>query len=179
MNKKKNETEQNAETTKPAAKSGNKILLFGILAIILAIQTTVVCFLVPKPGNPDEAAAKARSDSLKLAAEQMTEMGATTIDAPIEAVVNIAGTDGERFLKVAVIMEYEAENENLGAELMRRAPRHKDLLLDHMSKLSLMEVTEPDARNKIRKDLLRLINKTLPPDLGEVNDVLFTQYIIQ
>ncbi|MFP4013683.1 MAG: flagellar basal body-associated protein FliL [Chitinispirillaceae bacterium] len=179
MNKKKNEPEQNAEVKKSPAKSGNKILLLGILAVILAVQTTVVYFLVPKPGNPEEAAAKARSDSLTLAAEQMTEMGATTIDAPIEAVVNIAGTDGERFLKVVVILEYETKNERLGAELRRRAPRHKDLLLDHMSKLSLIEVTEPDARNKIRKDLLRLINNTLPADLGKVNDVLFTQYIIQ
>ncbi|MFP4163354.1 MAG: flagellar basal body-associated protein FliL [Chitinispirillaceae bacterium] len=178
MNKKKGqETEQKIDDKKQ--KSGNKLLLFGILAVILVIQATVVYFLVPKPENPEEHAAKAKSDSLKIAAEQMTQMGATTIDAPIEAVVNIAGTDGERFLKVALILEYDQKNEKLGAELRRRAPRHKDLLLDHLSKLSLLEVTEPDARRKIRKDLLRLINKTLPAEMGEVNDVLFTQYIIQ
>ncbi len=180
-----NEKAKEAETA-PAAggqtkeKGGNKLVLLGIILVIIAIQTVIVILLMPKPENPEATAAKARSDSLKVVAEQATSMGATTIDAPIEAIVNIAGTEGERFLKAAIILEYDEKNEVLGAELRRRAPRYKDLLLDHLSKLTLIEVTEPDARDKIRKDLLRLINKTLPPKMGgEVRDVLFTQYIIQ
>jgi flagellar basal body-associated protein FliL len=60
-----------------------------------------------------------------------------------------------------------------------RAPRFKNLFIDHLSRLTLADLTEPDAKDKIRKDLVRLVNATMPPKEGEVRDVFFTEYIIQ
>jgi flagellar basal body-associated protein FliL len=160
-------------------KGGNLILVIGIIAGIVAIQTALAYLIVPKPVDEKAIAAKREADSLKQLEEAANRMGAVTSDAPIEATVNIAGTDGERFLKASIILEYDEKNAELGKELRNRSPRYKDLFIDHLSTLSLMEVTEPMARDKIRRDLLRMINTSLPPNIGEVQNVLFTSFIIQ
>lgn len=162
--------------------SNNPILTIGIIVGVI-ILNTIIAFLLVKltqPKSEELKKALMEADSLKKAAERMTSMGATTADAPIEVVVNIAGTDGERFLKAAVIFEYDDKSfPNLGPELIRRMPKYKDLLINHLSRLTLNDLTQPDAKDKIRADLLRLVNATLPPNLGEVREVLFTSYIIQ
>lgn len=167
---------------KPAGESGGKGLFFGVIAGIVILNTVIAFFLIQmtKPKNTDEVEAKLKADSAKVAAESVTEMGATTAEAPIEAVVNIAGTDGERFLKSSIAFEFnEVQYPLLAAELTKRAPKFKDILIDYLSKLTLLEVTAPDAKEKIRKDLLRIVNNSLPPKLGEVKEVYITQYIIQ
>ncbi|MBN1576076.1 MAG: flagellar basal body-associated FliL family protein [Chitinispirillaceae bacterium] len=161
---------------------GNKYLIIGILAGVIILNALVAFMLitVTKPKSADEITAKTQADSLQSAAQRITSMGATTAAAPIEAIVNIAGTNGDRFLKAAIIFEYDdQEYPDLGEELARRAPRFKNLLIDHLSRLTLVDVTEPDAKEKIRKDLVRIVNATLPPKMGEVREVLFTTYIIQ
>lgn len=170
------------ETQSKGNGGNNRILMISILAGVILINS-VIAFLmvrVTKPENPEAKAAKMQADSLKRATERMTVMGATTADAPIEAIVNIAGTEGERFLKAAIIFEYDdKEFPALGEELTRRGPKFKDLLINHLSRLTMEDLTEPDAKEKIRKDLLRLVNASIPPKVGEVREVLFTTYIIQ
>jgi flagellar basal body-associated protein FliL len=160
-------------------KGSNLILVIGIIVGIVAIQAAIAYLLIPKPVDEAAIAAKREEDSLRVIAEAGTRMGAVTGDAPIEALVNIAGTDGERFLKATIILEYDEKNVQLGNELRRRVPRYKDLMMSHLSTLSLVEVTEPGAQEKIRGDLLRMINATLPPQVGEVQNVLFTGFIVQ
>ncbi|MDR0305795.1 MAG: flagellar basal body-associated FliL family protein [Chitinispirillales bacterium] len=158
-------------------KGGNKLALIIVLLSIVAVQAVVVYFIVPRPENPEARAEKLAQDSIRIAQEAATKMGA--VSEPIDATVNIAGTDGERYLKASIILEYDENNKLIGAELIRRAPKYKSLLIDHLASLTLMEVTDPNARDKIRKDLIRLINGTLPPKMGEVMDVHFKDYIIQ
>jgi flagellar basal body-associated protein FliL len=164
------------------SEGGNRFLMIGILAGVIILNTLIAFGLIKltKPKSEEQKIARIKADSLKQATERATSMGSTTPESPIEAIVNIAGTEGDRFLKAAIIFEYD-DNEypDLGEELERRIPKFKDLLINHLSRLTLVEVTEPDAKDKIRKDLLRLVNATLPPKLGEVREVLFTSYIIQ
>jgi flagellar basal body-associated protein FliL len=161
-------------------KGGNMILVIGIIVGVVVIQTAAVYLIVPKPpANEEEIAQKAKADSLKKASEDATKVGATTEDTPIEFVVNIAGSD-EHFLKSSVIFEYEEKNEKLGAELRKRAPtKYKDMLIKHMSSLSLTEITDPSERDKICKDLQRMVNASLPKGMGEIRSVMFINYIVQ
>jgi len=161
------------------AKDSNKLVLIIILLSIVAVQAVIVYFIVPKPVNEEARAEKAAQDSLRTAQEAATKMGDLTDDTPIETIVNIAGTDGERFLKCAIILEYDGRNKGLGEELRRRAPRHRSMLNSYMSKLTLMEVTDPQMRDKILKDLVRMINNDLPDRMGEIRGVIFKDYIIQ
>ena len=172
-------------STKPEKeKTGNnsKFILIGILAGVLILNTVVAFVLIQatKPKNVQEEMAKMKADSLKQAQETATIMGATTAEAPVEAIVNIAGTDGERFLKAAVIFEYDdVKYPELGAELLRRAPKFKNVLINQLSRLTLVELTEPDAKVRISKEYMRLINSSLPSKMGEIREVMFTSFIIQ
>jgi flagellar basal body-associated protein FliL len=174
-------TPEAAEETKKSDR-GNKFLMVGILAGVVLFNTIVafVMIKVTKPQSEEQKMARLQADSLKFANERATSMGATTAEAPIEAIVNIAGTDADRFLKAVIIFEYDdRQYPALGEELTRRSPKFQDLLINHLSSLTFDELKEPDAKKKIRKDLLKMVNATLPPKLGEVRDVLFTTYIIQ
>lgn len=179
--KKENSGESAKESEKPSEK-GNRFAFIGIL-IGMVLLNAVVAFVLVKATSPESQQrkeARIHADSLKKAMEKATAMGATTADNPIEAVVNIAGTDGERFLKAAIIFEYDdVAYPELGQELIKRAPKFKNLLIDNLSKMTLMDLTEPDAKERIRKNLLKHINNTIPAKTGEVREVLFTTYLIQ
>ena len=57
------------------------------------------------------------------------------------------------------------------------SPRVKNLLIDMVSEIPLVELNEPTAKDKIRSNLLRKINNAMPK--LEVTDVLLDQFIIQ
>lgn len=180
--KKKESNEENSKDSVKKEPKGNKFAFIGVLAGMVLLNAVIAFVLVKatSPESQEKKLARVQADSLKKTIEVATSMGATTAESPIEAVVNIAGTDGERFLKAAIIFEYDdVAYPELAAELEKRAPKFKNLLIDHLSKLTLMDVTEPDAKDRIRKNLLKLINSTLPAKNGEVREVLFTTYLIQ
>jgi flagellar basal body-associated protein FliL len=159
-------------------KGGNMILVIGIIVGVVVIQTAAVYLIVPKPpANEEEVAQKAKADSLKKAAEDATKVGAFT--DPVEITVNIAGTE-DHFLKAAVIFEYDEKNSKLLDELTKRlTTTYKDMLIKHMSSLSFSEITDPSEKDKICKDLQRMVNGSLPKGLGEIRSVKFTNYITQ
>jgi len=170
------------KTEKKSGSGGNKMLFIGLIAGVLAVNS-VVAFLIVQATTPKKETdkeAKHKVDTAKAEAEHGTNVVATTAEKPIEALVNIAGTDGERFLKVAVAFEYDNVTHPLLAEALEtRAPKIKDMMIDHLAKLTLVEVTEPEAKDKIRKDLLRLVNNSLPKEEGSIRDVYIVNYIIQ
>jgi flagellar basal body-associated protein FliL len=191
--KEKEEGKKNAD----ARPKNNKMLFVGIIAGVIAIELVagfvLVKMVIPKPELDAETGM--HEDSTARHDEQLTVMGSTTAETPVEVVVNIAGTDGERFLKAAVVLEYEergggAVKKKEGGEgggalspmaeaILQRLPKYKSYLIEYLSKMTITEVTAPDAKEKIRKDLMRVVNSTLPSDLGEVRDIYFTQFIIQ
>jgi len=166
-----------AEGGEGGKKGGNLLLVIGIIVGVVVLQTALVYLIVPKQGG--DKAAEAAADSLKLAAEAATKMGAVTSDAPIEAIVNIAGTDGERFLKAAILLEYNDKNAALGLELRNRVPKFTDIFMEYLANLTMKDLEDAGARDKIRKDMLRLINNTLPAKLGEVDGIVLKTFIIQ
>lgn len=175
----------------------NAMAFAGIIAgiVVLELVVGIVIVKVAMPRMPDEIEAKSRADSLHQIEAEATSMGSTTAEKPIEVLVNIANTNGDRFLKAAVVLEYEekgpkrpAKKEGkeggeggspLGEAILERMPKYKSWLIENLSKLSLAEITAPEAKERIRKDFLRMVNNSLPPDLGAVKDVYFTQFIIQ
>jgi flagellar basal body-associated protein FliL len=164
------------------AKGNNKFMFIGLIAGVLIINTAMAFFLVqmtsPKKDKVAEDAHK--TDTAHADAEHSTHVAATTADAPVEAVVNIAGTDGERFLKIAVAFEFDdVAHPMLLEALTHRSPKIKSMMIEYLSKLTLVEVTEPEAKEKIRKELLRIVNSSIPKEEGSIRDVYIVNYIIQ
>jgi flagellar basal body-associated protein FliL len=195
----KDREKEESKKSSDAAPKSNKMLFMGIIAGVIVLELAagfiIIKLVMPKPSVEMEAGA--HEDSTARQEEQMTAMGSTTAETPVEVVVNIAGTDGERFLKAAVVLEYEerggeakkkeggghgegkAALSPMASAIQQRLPKYKSYMIEYLSKMTITEVTAPDAKEKIRKDFIRLVNNTLPADLGEVKDIYFTQFIIQ
>ena len=181
------EKENIQEEKKDAGKSGekkpesNKMIMMGIIAGVIVINAIVAFVFIQllKPPNPEEVDAKMKADSLKQSVTQQTTIGAIS-DPPLEAIVNIAGTDGMRFLKVVIVFEYnDKKDKKLGEELTLRNAKLKDLLIEQLSAMTLEELNEPDVRTKIRKEFMRTVNNTLPTKIGQISNVYINEFIIQ
>ena len=177
--KKTEEKTDGEKTGQVKAPGGNKPLLAGIIAGVVVINVVVAFVLIQllKPPDPEAETEKLKSDSLKQTSFQQTSVG--LVSDPIEAIVNIAGTDGMRFLKVVLVFEYEEQHKNLGEELVRREARLRDMLIKQLSAMTLEELNGPDAQVRIQKDFLRSANNTLPPKAGMVSNVYIREFIIQ
>jgi len=177
--KEKEKAPEGAVEKKPvqgAAKS--KILFPAIIAgtIVLNIIIALVLIQMTKPKGSTEKEAEAKADSLHQRDSKHAEMG--EIGEPIDAIVNVKGTDGERLLKVVVRLEFPSGGgEEFAKEMKKISPRVRSLLIDIVSEMTLAELNEPAAKDKILKNLLIKIHATIPK--VEVLNVLLDQLIIQ
>jgi len=157
------------------------LLIFAAIGATIkyVVLPTIAYLFVPVPASEDRLAINAKMDSLRLISEAATKTGAITDDAPIDFVVSISGTE-DHFLKAAIVFEYDENNKALGAELRKGASgKYKDIVIKYMSNLSFAEVSDPSERDKICQELKRSINASLPANIGGVQSVMFTMYILQ
>jgi flagellar basal body-associated protein FliL len=184
MNEKDKDKEKAPEAAgeKKAAKGAgvmsSKILFPAIIAgtVVLNIIIALVLIQMTKPKTASEKDAEAKADSLHVKQAKHAEMG--EIGDPIDVIVNVKGTDGERLLKVVVRLEFPGgKGEEFVKEMKKISPRIKNLLIDIVSEMTLPELNEPAAKDKVLKTLLGKIHATLPK--VEVDDVLLEQFIIQ
>jgi flagellar basal body-associated protein FliL len=196
MNDKK-ETKAGSPATESAPAKNSRMFFIGVLAVVLGFQAVlgivIVRMATARPAAaalPDARANHMQLDSAARAANDETAMGETTAQTPLDVVVNIAGTDGERFLKASVILEYsdreakkaggkEEKASPLGEAITQRMPKFKSFLIDELSKMTIDQLNAPDAREHIRKEFLKMANESLPSTLGEVRNVYFTEFIVQ
>ena len=200
MSEKKSNDDASSNSVVAKPKSNMPILL-AIVIVGIALQFGGMYYFsrVRSAGTATPAAKEkevSASDEERvtpLGAE--TEMGATTAETPLEVTVNIAGTEGERFLKAAIVMEYlerggaegkkkEGHGEGKGAPglsdaIKERLPKYRDYLNEKLSAMSMTELTAPDTKEKLKREIIKMVNNSLPAHLGTITNVYFTQFIIQ
>jgi flagellar basal body-associated protein FliL len=182
MNEKGKEKEKAPESAgekKPAPGIAKSNMLFPAIiaaAIVFNVIVALVLIQITKPKGSAEKEAEAKADSLHQGDSKHAEMG--EFGDPIDVIVNVSGTDGERLLKVVVRLEFPSgKGEEFVKEMKKISPRVKSILIDIVSEMTLAELNEPPAKDKILKNLLSKIHATMPK--VEVVDVLLDQFIIQ
>ncbi len=92
-----------------------------------------------------------------------------------DIVVNLAGSNGTRYLKVS----YTAFSAS--SDLQERMTRHRNELLDMnlrvLSSKTLGELEAPGARNLLRNELIENLNRVLGENI--VEQVYFTDFVVQ
>lgn len=102
------------------------------------------------------------------------EAGAAAL-VPIDAViVNVAETQGRRFLKASMTLELDDAAEVETATT--RLPILRGAVIDVLSGKNLDELVSPDARGRIRGEILDTLNAKGEP---EFKDLFFTEFIVQ
>jgi flagellar FliL protein len=186
------EEEKKPEEAAPAADGGSKKALIKwaivgvILLLFIGIEVGIAVFFVEKlkePTGEEDAAKMQEAAEQEAALKAQTEMG-TTLEAPIEVLVNISGEDG-RFLKCGVQLEYDPSDTQLGSELEMRKARMKDVILDIMSSHPMSDLMTNDGKKAIREQIVAEINAILPErgsdgkKLGKIKRSYFDSFMIQ
>ncbi len=139
----------------------------GICAGLAATAAALVLFVVrplfpPAPAGPAQPAAAQEKFGRVIALESV--------------VVNIAQTEGRRYLKATVHVEVP-EEEKVVKEVESRKPLLLDALVGTLSKKTLTDVTAPEALDRLRGELLERLCDTLGRE--RIRRVFITEFVVQ
>lgn len=90
-------------------------------------------------------------------------------------IVNLAESNGQRYLKINLQLEMNAES--LRPELEARKPQIMDLIISILSSKTLEDVTSTVGRNRLKRELIDRINAELVT--GKIVNIYFTEFVIQ
>jgi len=178
----------------PAGKSNMKkiIVIVLVLVLVLAVAGVGAVLMLKK---------KAKSaDGEEAAAEQTHETAAFDPHKPPVFVamepftVNLQPENGEQFLQVVATLR--VQNDKIGEEVKVFMPQIRHEVLSLLSGKKASEVTTPDGRKELAKNIREIVNEILgwtPPkkkkksaddeegsaDGAPVMGVFFTQFIVQ
>jgi flagellar FliL protein len=160
------------EPAAPAAPSAiKKVLAYlptvGILAALAGGAFAVALFVV-RPMFPPVAAGDVKA--------KPTPHKFGRVVALDSVVVNVAQTEGRRYLKATVHIEVP-EEEKIVKEVESRKPQLLDLIVATLTKKTLSEVTAPEALDRLRGEVLERVNQALGPE--RVRQVFITEFVVQ
>ena len=165
----------------PKKKGGNLGVLIGLIVGILVIQIGVAIFVV-KITAPKDDATEELEDGKKNEEKIVSLKNEIVAPETFDIVVNIAETDGSRFLKINIAVAYDGdnkENKNLTANYVSLVTKIKSKLVEYLSSLTIEDVTARNAQKNIRGDILRECNKVIPDGQGSLSNVYINEFIIQ
>ncbi|MDD5558326.1 flagellar basal body-associated FliL family protein [Candidatus Methylomirabilis sp.] len=163
------------EEKKASAAGGGKLKAIAIQAGIFMALTGAafgVNLYVLKP----MLVVSGKEQAKEPPAKPKTERHAGKILLLDPAIVNIAGTNGRRYLKVTVQIEIP-EEEKLVKEVEARKPLLSDRLIQILARKPLEEVTSAGSLEILKRQIADQFGKELGAD--RLQDVYLTEFVIQ
>lgn len=159
-----------AEAPKSEPFNIKKIVMIGVPIIL--IQVVLLYFLFAKfiaPGMSGQTSAKEESHEEAAVPDQ------TQVMVIKDIIVNPAGTNGTRFLLTTVGLEIPSPE--LKLELEAKEIQTRDILNTILTSKGLDELTAPQFKEMLRKEILEKLNSTLTK--GKIKNIYFSKFIIQ
>ena len=168
------ETPDTPDTPTPAASGGRQkiqrlLVRLGILAVLAGVAFAVVLFVV-RPHFPP------LTEGSKPPAQAPAPVKFGRVVSLESVVVNVAQTEGRRYLKATIQLEV-AEEEKVVKEVEARKPQIIDLLVATLAKKSLTDVTTPDALDRLRAEIHERISQELGKE--KVRRIFITEFVVQ
>ncbi len=146
-------------------KSSRKIIVIGkiFLLILILIGQSYLAYVIVDKYYP--------SIYVKMNEEDPPELGTYLME---QLVVNPANTNGRRYLMVEISLELNIEHIPL---MENNNPKVKQELIETFSKRTVSQLTTPEERDTIRKEVTDIINSSI----GEISvqNLYFTKYVLQ
>lgn len=144
-----------------------KIFLILILSIlIVSVAGGGIFFFLSKKGGEVEEAKKGKN----------SKGSKHTVFIEIDPIiVNLLDPTGKRYLQIK--MSLEVADKKVEEEVKKKDPIIKDIILKTLSGKTVEEVIVPEAKDKIKQELLKKINEALGEEL--VLNLYITQYIVE
>jgi flagellar basal body-associated protein FliL len=159
-----------------------RILPLTLILILFLGAQLAIGLIIASRLKPDDPAEKALLEQKRLdeeAVRKNTQMG-STLAAPVEVTVNIAETNGERFLVCAIQFEWDGiTHPKLAAEIELRLVRIKDIIINILSSKPLVELQQRDGKKSITDAILADVNMIIPEESGTIRNCFIDKFIIQ
>ncbi|MBN2333710.1 MAG: flagellar basal body-associated FliL family protein [Deltaproteobacteria bacterium] len=170
---KKETSEENSEVTEQdGGKKPKKLFLIIIIIIALLVVggggfAIYYFFLAPKPPTAEELA------QMEAAKRPKPEILPVFSLKPF--VVNLAGGSGRRYLKVS--MKLELSSEDLLAEIDKRQPQIRDVILTLLSSKTSDEVNSMEGKFILREEIVKRVNTFLIT--GKITKIYLEEFVVQ
>lgn len=170
------EENEKAEKIEDKAPKKGKLKLIIILLVGLAVLGGGGAYLWFKVIAP-AIGAGGGAESGKEKKERPEEIEAVTGQMfPLEPfIINLAGVEGKRFLKLS--LELELNSEKLTSEVTANLPKIKDSILILLSSKTFDDIYTVEGKFKLRDEITARVNRFLVS--GHVMNVYFTEFVIQ
>lgn len=165
-----------------AKRRGNPLVLvaaiLGLIAVAAALTYVVSgpLFIRMRTGTPPNATASGPAGTAAGAGEtDGAHRKIGTFVAFGEFIVNVAGTDGERYLKASVTVELEPGQS--ADEVAAKMPLLRDRVNDVLSSRTMAELEGTANRERLRRDLRDCVNASL--SATRVAAVYLVEFVLQ
>lgn len=160
-----------------ASKGGMmKFIIIGLVAVLL-LGGGAFAYFKFFAGHGEEEKAKEEGHGEK--SEKDKEVGQAGMPGtmfPLESfIVNLAGSEGKRFLKITI--DLELDKAEAAEEVKARLPQVKDSILILLSSKSFEEIYTVQGKFKLRDEVISRTNSFLKT--GKVKNIYFTEFVIQ
>jgi flagellar basal body-associated protein FliL len=138
-------------------------VLAGLAGAAFALVVFVVRPMFPAPGAAEKPPQKAGEKFGRVVA----------LDS---VVVNVAQTEGRRYLKATVHVEV-SDDEKTVKEVEARKAQLLDLIVATLTRKSLSDLTSPEALDTLRNEVLARVSQALGAE--RVRRVYITEFVVQ
>ena len=158
-----------------AAGGNKKGMIIGIIVGLLVLggggYYAYINFFKEKPAEEKPADGEEAKEAAPV--EKDVDLG---LMFPLDPfVVNLAGSEGKRFLKVTISLELSTPEVNL--ELKENIQKITDSILVLLSSKAFEDVYSVEGKFKLKDEMTTRVNRFLV--VGHVKDAYFTEFIIQ
>ena len=175
------EVEQQAPA--PPAESGGVFspAMLGALIGVVVLAVLLSVFIVMRVIGPQVEQRRVLKEERELMGQTIDDIIRAKKQFPLEAVVvNLAGSNAERYLRTTVVLGYEFsgdQTDQLGMELETRRPEIRNQIISVLQSKELRDVDSKEGRESIRREILNRVNAMLVS--GRVLNVYYTEFVVQ
>ena len=158
---KKEAAEEEEQPVEPKKKSKLKSIIIALVALVVVTAGAIAGFYFFTKAE---------------AKKPVADKPAVITIWPMEAfIINIAETNGERYLKI--VMQLEVSEPDVVKELEQLKPRLRDSILDLLTPKTYKELMDLAGKQRLREEIAGRINNIL--QRGKVTKVYFTDFVVQ
>ena len=179
-------------TVKPSGGGGDGPNVIVVIIVLVVIQALVVAaiwffaFRLPKEKPNLAKELKNPEDTVQvedtIAHATSILPGEMILQKETEITVNVAGTNGERFLQAWISVAYDSNdkgNKDILTKMANFAPQMKSKAEEYLSGLTIDDINSKGIRQKICRDLTVELNGIVPKGAGKLSNVYLEKFIVQ
>jgi flagellar FliL protein len=174
--------EEKSEETKEK-KSGSSLVLIIIIVLLVLILVggglAAYFLLSDNTQNQPDMQQTQQPQSKQMKRSKVSRSSDLIEIGPIypldQFIVNLLSEGGTKFLKVK--MDLELSGPELTAELDKKKPLVRDIVIRTLSSKTFQEVSTSRGKEKLKDELVDRINAVLAD--GQVKNIFFTEFVVQ